>query len=168
MTTLEMKRLIVTNKGERNIKDRNVIGEFDDMEKPHKGLRNPLVTIRNSQKKANMVLIEPTNSPNAKGSLHPPLTGIWENIALGEKITALSVCFIPPHNPSSKRLSHGVACLLSVSISSSSFRYSNLFPQFGHLIHLTPGGIFSGGIAFVQLHCGQVISTIAKIRTLNQ
>lgn len=112
MIKLEMKRSIVTNRGERKIKDRKRIGELNDMETPHRGLRNPLVAIINSQKKAIMTLIEPTNSPNAKGSLHPPLTGIVENMLLGEKITDLVVRFMPAHSPTCKRLSHDVACLL--------------------------------------------------------
>jgi hypothetical protein len=149
MIELEMKRLTVTNKGERKIKHRKITGKVNDMDRPAKGLRSPLVAIKKFQKKPTMLLIEPTNNPNAKGSLHPALTGMVENILLGEKITDLSVCFIPPHSPSCKRLSHGVACLFSVFAFSSSFRYSNLFPQFGHLIHLTLGGIFSRGMLFV-------------------
>lgn len=160
MIKLEMKRLIVTNRGERKIKDKNIIGEVSDTEIAPKGLKSPLVAMINSQKEATMLLIEPTNSPNAKGSLHPPLTGIVENMLLGEKITDLTVCLMPPHSPSCRRLSHGVACLFSVFTTPSLFRYSNLFPHFGHLIHLVPGGIFSRGMPLVKLHCGHVISTI--------
>ena len=76
MIKLEMKISIVTNNGERKIRDKNVIGELNDMEIPPKGFGNPIAEIINSQKKANILLIEPINSPNAKGSLHPPLTGI--------------------------------------------------------------------------------------------
>ena len=149
MIRLETKMPILTNKGERKIKIKNIIGELRDMEKPPKGRRSPLLAIKNSQKNAHMLLIEPTNSPNAKGSLHPPLTGIEENMFFGEKSTDLIVCFTPFHKPSSRRLSQGVASLFSVSTPSFFFRYSNLFPHFGHFIHLVPGGIFSIGILFV-------------------
>lgn len=149
MMELEMKRLIVTNRGEMKIKARKKTGELNDVKRPPKGLRSPLVAIMKSHKKATMLPIEPTSSPNAKGSLQPPLTGMVENMVLDEKTTALSVCLMPFHSPSSKRLSHGVACRFSGLAASSFLRYSNLFPQFGHLIHRTPGGIFSGGMLFV-------------------
>jgi len=149
MIELEMKRLIVTNRGERKIKERKITGELNDVERRLKGLRSPLVAIMKSQKTATMLPIEPTNSPNAKGSFQPPLTGMAENMFPGEKITVFSVCLIPSHSPSSERLSHGVACRFSVTAPSSFFRYSNLFPQCGHLTHRTPGGIFSGGMLFV-------------------
>jgi len=149
MIRLEIKILMLTNNGERKIKIRNIIGELNDVESPTKGLRSPLLAIKNSQKKANMLLIEPTSSPNAKGSRHPPLTGIAENMFLGEKSTDLIVCFMPFHSPSPKRLSHAVACLLSAFTSSSLLIYSNLFPHFGHLTHLIPEGIFSRGTFFV-------------------
>jgi len=111
MRELEMKRLIAISKGERKIRDRNIIGEPNDMAGVHRGSRTPLVAIMNSQKNATMVPIEPTNNPNAKGSLHPPLTAIVENIPLGVKFTDLIVPFMPPHNPTCKRLSHSVGCL---------------------------------------------------------
>jgi len=149
MIRLEIKILMLTNKGEMRIRIRNIIGELNDIEKPPKGLRSPLLAIKNSQKNAIMLPIEPTSSPNAKGSLHPPLTGIEENMFFGEKSTDLIVCFIPFHKPSCRRLSQGVASLFSVSTSSSFFRYSNLFPHCGHFIHFAPGGIFSSGILFV-------------------
>ena len=76
MIKLEIKISIVTNKGERKIRDKNIIGKPNDIEIPSKGLRNPLPEIINPQKKANILLIDPINSPNAKGSLNPPLTGI--------------------------------------------------------------------------------------------
>ena len=76
MIKLEIKISIVTNKGERKIRDKNIIGELNDMETPSKSFGNPLLEIINPQKKANILLIDPINSPNAKGSLNPPLTGI--------------------------------------------------------------------------------------------
>ena len=76
MIKLEIKISIVTNKGERKIRDKNIIGELKDMETPSKSFGNPLPEIINPQKKANILLIDPINSPNAKGSLNPPLTGI--------------------------------------------------------------------------------------------
>jgi hypothetical protein len=149
MIRLEIKMLILTNKGERKIKMRNIIGKLSDIETPPKGLRSPLLAIKNPQKNAHMLLIEPTSSPNAKGSLHPSLTGIAENMCFGEKSTDLIVCFIPFHKPSSRRLSQGVALLFPVALSSSFIKYSNLFPHCGHFIHFAPGGIFSSGILFV-------------------
>lgn len=76
MRRLEMKRLSITNKGERKIRDRKITGELNDVERPPKGLISPLVEIINFQKESSMLLMEPTNSPNANGSLHPPLTGM--------------------------------------------------------------------------------------------
>lgn len=149
MIRLEMKRSIATSKGERKIRDRIIMGELNAAEEPHNGLRSPLVAVINSQKKATIVLIEPTNSPNAKGSLPPPVTFIVENMRLGEKITDLLVAFMPSHNPHCKRLSHGVACLFSVLTSSPFLTYSNLLVQLGHLIHLVLGGISSSGIRLV-------------------
>lgn len=99
MMALEMNRLNVTNRGERKMKSKNTRGELIEVETPHKGLRNPIDATKNSQKKPNMLPIEPTRSPNANGSLHPPLTGIVENRVLGEKSTPLTVCVTPCHSP---------------------------------------------------------------------
>lgn len=96
---LKTNRLIVINKGAKKIKDRNSNGELSDIGKPPHGLTNPLLANKKSQKKANMILIEPTSSPNARGSLSPPLTGIEENAPFGENITEPSVRFMLVHNP---------------------------------------------------------------------
>jgi len=42
MIRLEIKILILTNKGERKIKMRNIIGKLSDIETPPKGFRSPL------------------------------------------------------------------------------------------------------------------------------
>ena len=78
MIKLKIKISIVTSIGESKIKEKNIIGELRDIETPPKGLRSPLLAIKNSQKKGNMLLMEPINSPNAKGSLPPPLRPILQ------------------------------------------------------------------------------------------
>ena len=115
-----------------------------------------------------MLLMEPTNSPNARGSLHPPRTGIAENMALGEKSTDVIVCLMPLHSPSSKRLSHGIAYLRSVDTVSSLFSYSNLFPHRGHRIHRAPGGIFLRDTPLVKLQSGHLMSIIPELQTIVQ
>ena len=146
MMTLEMSRLIVTNRGERKMKTRNTRGELTEVETPHNDLRNPIDATKNSQKKVNILPMEPTRSPNANGSRHPPLTGIVENILLGEKSTPLIVCFTPCHSPSCVRLSQGVAWPFFSSPSPPFLTNSNLLPHLGHRTHRVRGGILSPGM----------------------
>ena len=147
MMALEMNRLNVTNRGARKMKTRNTSGEPMVVEAPHKGLRNPIDATKNSQKKVNMLPMEPTRSPNANGSLHPPLTGIVEKTVLGEKSTPFIVCFTPCHSPSCMRLSHGVERLFFSSPSPSLLTNSNLLPHLGHRTHRVREGILSRGMS---------------------